>query len=171
MLCIRTTCPSRLSKPCTAAITDWPEPVLRAYEMGCEVASHSYAHRNLGKMIGIAIQLVRLRKLAVVVGHQLCNGHQLVAAARGSWRRRAAGACMSSVWTAAATRRSWHTVPRRRAGRWPAAPPPPGRRFPPGTPPRKAPAEYPPKKYLQTPVLRSAGGGGPRCGVKTGSTF
>ena len=31
-------------------VARYPEPVLRAYEMGCEVASHSYAHRNLGKM-------------------------------------------------------------------------------------------------------------------------
>ncbi len=36
-------------------VARYPEPVLRAYEMGCEVASHSYAHRNLGKMKKAAI--------------------------------------------------------------------------------------------------------------------
>lgn len=31
-------------------VRKYPEPVRRAYEMGCEVASHSNAHKNLGKM-------------------------------------------------------------------------------------------------------------------------
>ena len=33
----------------------YPEPVARAYEMGCEIGSHSNTHRNLGKMKKAAI--------------------------------------------------------------------------------------------------------------------
>ena len=36
-------------------VRKYPEPVLRAYEMGCEIGSHSNAHRNLGKMKKSAI--------------------------------------------------------------------------------------------------------------------
>lgn len=33
----------------------YPEPVARAYEMGCEIGSHSNAHRNLSKMKKAAV--------------------------------------------------------------------------------------------------------------------